>query len=113
MDAALNFKERIRTMINKAIAKITEECQGKDYLIPFEEYLTSICTTDKIAEKILDKKKTLQGAFDEMKGIAKERQHGGCAYIPPEEGFGIIREYFGIDLEEKAETNIIDITEFL
>lgn len=44
-------------MINKAIAKITEECQGKDYLVPFEEYLTSICTTDKIAEKILDKKR--------------------------------------------------------
>lgn len=100
-------------MINKAIAKITEECQDKDYLIPFEEYLTSICTTDKIAEKILDEKKTLQGAFDKMKGIAKTRQHSGCAYIPPEEGFEIIREYFGIDLTEKPQTNILDITEFL
>lgn len=104
-------------MINKAIAKITEECQGKDYLIPFEEYLTSICTTDKIAEKILDKKKTLQGAFDKMKETAEKRMvkkgNVGIGCIPPEEGFKIIREYFGIDLKEKAEANIIDITEFL
>ena len=104
-------------MINKAIAKITEECQGKDYLIPFEEYLTSICTTDKIAEKILDKKKTLQGAFDKMKETAEKHMvkkgNVGIGCIPPEEGFEIIREYFGIDLKEKAEANIIDITEFL
>ena len=47
-------------LTDRAIARITEECQEKDYLIPFEEYLTSIMT-DKIAEKVLDEKKSLQG----------------------------------------------------
>ena len=31
---------------DEAIAKMAEEIKGKDYLIPFEEYLTTICTTD-------------------------------------------------------------------
>lgn len=99
--------------IDEAIAKITEECVGKDYLIPFEEYLTSICTTDKIAEKILTEGKTLQGSFDAMKKIAMKRAVKNAAYIPPEEGFGIIRDYYGIDLTERPQAGIIDITDLL
>ena len=104
----------MENVINKAISKITAECENKDYLIPFEEYLTSICTTDIIAEKILQENKTLQACFDTMKGIAKKRAVGGAAYIPPEEGFQIIRDYYGIDLTEKPkQSNIIDITDLL
>lgn len=99
--------------IDEAIAKITKECTNKDHLIPFEEYLTSICTTDKIAEKILQEGKTLQGCFDAMKAVARKRAVGGAAYIPPEEGFGIIRDYYGIDLTEKPQASIIDITDLL
>ena len=104
---------------DQAIEKMTKECQGKDYLIPFEEYLTSICTTNAVAEKILAEGKTLQGAYDKMRGIASKRQKNGCAYIPPEEGFEIIREYFEITdaspepaLEAPA-GEVIDITAFL
>ena len=103
-----------------AIEKMTKECQGKDYLIPFEEYLTSICTTDAVADKILAEGKTLQGAFDKMKGIASKRRTGNCAYIPPEEGFAIIREYYEITEADimpapaKHEAaDVIDITDFL
>lgn len=104
---------------DQAIKKMTRECQGKDYLIPFEEYLTSICNTDAVAEKVLADGKSLQGAFDKMKGIARKRQRGGCAYIPPEEGFAIIREYFEItDTDMAAESvqhggDVIDIMDFL
>ncbi len=101
---------------DKAIAKMTKECQGKDYLIPFEEYLTGICN-EHIAEKILAEGKSLQGAFDAMKDIAKKRQVNGCAYIPPEEGFEIIKKYFDIQDEDmevtKEETEVIDILDFL
>lgn len=100
-------------MKDKAIAKITQECEENDYLIPLEEYLTSICTTEKIAEKILNPDKTLKGAFEEMKKIARGRQKNGVAYIPPEEGFGIIKKYFGIELEEKHNKEIIDILDFI
>ena len=39
----------------------------------------------------------------------------GTAYIPPEEGFSIIRDYYGIDNAEKSgpATGVIDITDFL
>lgn len=101
---------------DEAIAKMTQECQGKEYLIPFEEYLTGICNEHN-AEKILAEGKTLQGAFAEMKEIARKRQVNGCAYIPPEEGFEIIKKYFDIQDEDievkKEETEVIDILDFL
>ena len=105
-------------LTDRAIARITEECQKKDYLIPFEEYLTSIMT-DRVAEKVLDEKKSLQGCFDEMKETAEKHMirngNVGTAYIPPEEGFAIIRDYYGIDNAEKSgpATGVIDITDFL
>ena len=105
---------------DQAIERMTKECQGKGYLVPFEEYLTSICTTDAVADKILQDGKNLQGAFSKMQGIARKRQSGGCACIPPEEGFGIIREYYGItevDImpapAKHASADVIDIMDFL
>ena len=105
-------------LTDRAIARITEECQKKDYLVPFEEYLTSIMT-DQVAEKVLDEKKTLQGCFDEMKKTAEKHMirngNVGTAYIPPDEGFSIIRDYYGINLAEKSspESDVIDIMDFL
>jgi hypothetical protein len=98
--------------INLAIARITKECQGNDHLIPFEEYLTSICTTDDVADKILSNDKNLKGCFEKMKSIAKGRAVSGCAYIPPEEGFQIIREYYGIE-DNKKTSPAIDIMDLL
>lgn len=98
--------------INVAIARITKECEGNDHLIPFEEYLTSICTTETIADKILNKNKTLKGCFDKMKTIARGRAVNGCAYIPPEEGFEIIKDYYEID-DRSNGLQAIDITDFL
>ena len=105
-------------LTDRAIARITEDCQKKDYLIPLEEYLTSIMT-DRVAEKVLDEKKTLQGCFDEMKKAAEKHMvrngNVGTACIQPEEGFAIIRGYYGIDNAENAsqDPGVIDITDFL
>ena len=98
--------------------KLAGECQGKEYLIPFEEYLTGICNTDKIADLILAEDKKLEECFNKMKEIARKRAKNGCAYIPPEEGFEIIRDYYGItedDLSTHASkpAGIVDITDFL
>ena len=48
------------TKTDEAVRKLTEQCQDKDYLIPFEEYLTGIMTDD-IADKVLADGKSLQG----------------------------------------------------
>ena len=114
-------KGRIEMSIKTDLAKrkMAEECQGKEYLIPFEEYLTGICTNDKVADLILAENKKLEKCFGKMKEIARKRAQNGCAYIPPEEGFEIIREYYGItdaDLNTTGTSKpagIVDITDFL
>ena len=50
-------------MVNKAIAKITDEMMKMDDPLAqmIEEHLTKMCTTQSIAEKLLDPGKTLEG----------------------------------------------------
>ena len=102
------------TKTDEAVRKLTEQCKDKDYLIPFEEYLTGIMTDD-IADKVLADGKSLQGCFDHMKNIAQKRKTGNFAYIPPEEGYEIIRDYYGISSVSKREprkhdrANVLDL----
>lgn len=100
---------------DEAKMRMAKECQGKEELVPIEEYLTSICTTDAVAEKILDKKKTLKGCLGHMRGIAQKKAVHGFACIPPEEGFKIIREYYGITDTDKSHTagKVIDIMDYI
>ena len=101
--------------INEAIARMTKECEKKEHLIPFEEYLTSICTNDSVAEKILNEEKTLEGCFKAMRSVAEKRKVNNCACIAPEEGFEIIRKYYGIfDEEPKAnQAEVVNILDFM
>lgn len=82
--------------MEQAIGRMAEEIKDKSHLVPFEEYLTEICTTEAVASKILAGDKTLQGAYDKMRKVAEGRKTGQCAYIPPWEGFQIINDYYGI-----------------
>ena len=103
---------------DQAKRKLAEECQGKDELIPFEEYLTNICTNDKVADRI----KTIEGCVKSMTQAAKKRikTRSGmqCVAMTPKEGFEIIREYYGITDDDmnahiSKPANIVDITDFL
>lgn len=98
---------------DKAKERLAKEIEGKDHLIPFEEYLTEICTTDEIAEKILAEDKSLEGCFKHMESIARGRKTGNFAYIPPEEGFRIIRKYYGIGEGVKAEPQADDAVDIM
>lgn len=98
---------------DKAKERLAKEIEGKDHLIPFEEYLTEICTTDEIAEKILAEDKSLEGCYKHMESIARGRKTGNFAYIPPEEGFRIIREYYGIDGSKNAEEETSDVVDIM
>ena len=98
-------------MKDAALKKLTLECVGNEHLLPFEEYLASIMS-DEVAEKVLKDGRTLQGSFDVMKKEAKKRAINGCGYIPNEEGYRMIREYFEIkDATEKQ--NLIDVLDLL
>lgn len=103
-------------MIDKAIAKLTEEMMKTDdpAIRAIEEHLTERCRSTAIAEKLLDPEKTLKGALDAMRTEAKKRIINGVGVVPPDEGFRIAEEYFGISeiretKQEQDNINILDL----
>lgn len=103
-------------IIGKAIKKITEEMmenQNNTAIRVIEEHLTSICTTNEVAEKILNKEKTLRGALGAIKNEAQKEKVGNCACIDDKRGFEIVEKYFGIEEEDKKINKIIDIIDLI
>ena len=104
-------------MINKAIAKITDEMMKINDPVAqgIEEYLTGICTSISVAEKLLDPQKTLSGACSKVWDEAKKRKTGNCAYIPQEEVYAIVRKYYGIETgparqaKQQTKINVMDL----
>ena len=86
-------------MKDKAIAKITEEAMAINDPVAFgiEEYLTGKCTTTAVAMKILEDDKKLKEIYDKVWAEARKRKKGNCAYIPPEEVYAMVDEYYGLD----------------
>lgn len=108
-------------MINKAIARITDEMMKIDtpHAVAVEEHLTEICTTEAVAEKLLDESKSLKGFLDQLLEEAKKRKKGNVAYIAPDEVWQMVEDYYGITEEDKSSMggmptdDIIDITNLL
>lgn len=95
---------------DKAIAHITEQMMknAKDgvpqpEIQAIEEMLTNICTTDAVAEKLLEDGKSLQGAYDALYKEAKDSRNGqSVVCIPPYKAQQIIEKYYGITDDDKA-----------
>lgn len=113
-------------MIDKAIAKITDEMMqiNHPFAVFIEEYLTNICSNDRIAEKLLDPNKSLKGFVDktisEMRKVAQQGGSGAqSAGASDEEFYQRAEAYYGITEEDKssrqkaAKPDVIDITKFL
>jgi len=86
-------------MKDKAIAKITDEAMKINDPMAFaiEEHLTSLCTSNAVAAKLLAEDKSLKQAYDNIWAEAKKRKKGNCAFIPPEEVYAMVDEYYGLD----------------
>ena len=65
--------------------------------------------SDKAAELILKKKKTVDGAYTAMReNASKNRGSATCVCTPPEEAVGTILEYFGMkDVQQKLEHGLL------
>ena len=50
-----------------------------------EEYLTGICTSNAVAEKILQEGKSLKGACDSIREVAKKNAVGGVGAVSDED----------------------------
>lgn len=106
-------------MINKAIAHITDQMMklNQPLVQLIEEYLTEICTTEAVAEKLLAEGKTLKELNDRMWSEAAKRKTGQGAYIPEPELYAMAEEYYGIAEEDKQKqhkaSDVIDIRDLL
>lgn len=100
-------------MIDKAIAKITEEMMKLDnpLAIGIEEHLTEICKNDYVAEKLLNPAKSLKGACEHITEQARKQAKGGRACISDDDAFRMADEYFEIEEKKKAEK--IDIMDLI
>lgn len=104
-------------MIDKAIARITDEMMKINDPVAqgIEEYLTGICTSISVAEKLLDPEKKLKEIHKKIWDEARKRKKGNCAYIPPEEVYQMVREYYGIDSRnrEQKHRDKIDVLDLI
>lgn len=100
-------------MINKAIAKITDEMMKIDtpLAIGIEEHLTEICKSEKVAAKLLDKGKSLKTCCDQVTAEAKKRAKNGVYAFPSEEVYAMVDEYYGISNvhEPVQRINVMDL----
>lgn len=98
-------------MINKAIAKITDEMLeiNNTFAIRIEEHLTALCTNENVAAKLLDDSKSLKKCisviFDRVRSQTKER----AVAIDDEIVFKMAEEYYEIDTEKTANIDILDL----
>ena len=88
--------------LDKAIEKIQKEAEKKLSNKPIQsiaEFLIDTITAHPgEAGKILEEKKTLDGAMNHMREAARKADTGGFACFTDAEGFKLVAQYFKLDL---------------
>ena len=101
--------------INEARAKITEESlKIKGVLATFiEETINERCTTEEVANKILDGKKSIKDLINDIRNKAKEKAVNNMAAISDEEVRGMVLKYFEIDETKAQNAEVVDILDLI
>ncbi|WLD76153.1 Cas9 inhibitor AcrIIA9 family protein [Mogibacterium neglectum] len=101
--------------INEARAKITEESlKIKGALATFiEETINEHCTTEEVANKILDGKKSIKDLINDIRNKAKEKAVNNMAAISDEEVRGMVLKYFEIDETKAQNAEVVDILDLI
>ena len=101
-------------MIDKAIAKITDEMMKIETPLSrfVEEHLTEICKNEIVAEKLLAEDKSLNAICKQIESEARKVKVGNQAQIPDAEVLKMARDYYGItdaDMHQKDDSDKIDV----
>lgn len=101
--------------INEARAKITEESlEIKGALATFiEETVNEHCTTEEVANKILDGKKSIKDLINDIRNKVKEKAVNNMAAISDEEVRGMVLKYYEIDDTKAHNTDVVDILDLI
>lgn len=87
-------------MINQAIEKIKAEMEENKN--PYTEIIGNyviqqIQVNPQVAEAVINKEKSLTGSLEAMRKEASKVKQGNVAVLTDEQGFKIIRDYFGFE----------------
>ena len=104
-------------MKDKAIARITDEMMKINTPLAryIEEHLTEICTNEKVAEKLLNKEKTLKKICNDVIAEAGKHKSGNVGMISDADVLQMARDYYGITSEDmsagpaEAEADRVDV----
>lgn len=101
--------------INQARAKMTEESlEIKGELARFiEETVNESCTTEEVANKILDGKKSIKDLIDKITKEAKSRAVNSVAAISDEEVKDMVLKYYEIDEIKPQSADVVDILDLI
>ena len=101
--------------INEARAKITEESlEIKGALATFiEETVNEHCTTEEVANKILDGKKSIKDLINDIRNKAKEKAVNNMAAISDEEVREMVLKYYELDDTKASGTDVVDILDLI
>ena len=101
--------------INEARAKITEESlEIKGALATFiEETINERCTTEEVANKILDGKKSIKDLINNITNTAKEKAVENVAAISDEEVRDMVLKYYEIDEIKPQNADVVDILDLI
>lgn len=96
----------MKELLDKAIAHITDEATkiNEQLITMIEEHLTNICTNVAVAQKLLNKDKTLEELSKNIWDEARKRKKGNGAHIPDVEIFKMAEKYYEITEEDKNST---------
>lgn len=102
-------------IINEARAKITEESlEIKSALATFiEETINERCTTEEVANKILDGKKSIKDLINNITNKAKEKAVKNVAAISDEEVKEMVLKYYELDDTKASGTEVVDILDLI
>ena len=102
-------------MIDRAIEKLTKEMMEAEdpFTQAIEEYLTGICTTVSVAEKILQPDKTLKEACGKVREKARREAKGRVGAVSDQEAYRIVEEYFGINQKQPEKNKPLNILDFI
>lgn len=104
-------------MLQRAIEKLEKESEkdiNNNSLMVVVNHLREVITrTPQLAEKILDKDKTVQKAWQEVIKYAKKQATNNTACLSDDEVYSIIDKYYGIENDSSPQSKILSLADML
>lgn len=87
-------------MIDDAIKKITDAeygSHGEGLAKPIADFIVGKCEDEEFAALVMQEHKTLEKCLNFVMEQAKNHLNNKCGYIPPDEVFSMVNDYFTMD----------------